>query len=316
MAVFSTLKATVAAATVAVVAACGGHGGCSGHDHDDHSPKNDFVVTPEATASHILVDSVEKANEIKEKITVAISEGGDAKTLFAEAAKEHSSCPSKENGGALGHFEYGQMVPEFENVIFDKEQPIETVLGPIETQFGQHLIIIESRINGDGSKDGNVPVVKKATASHILVEEEEKCKELKQQIESFEDQAAEFAKLAAENSKCPSGAQAGGNLGSFRQGQMVPEFDTVIFGAEYALNKVYGPVQTQFGYHLIFIHERSGVEEEAAKEEVKAEEEVKEEEVKEEKKEEEEAQSEASTEAPESEAAASEETTCSENAEL
>lgn len=89
----------------------------------------------------------------------------------------------------------------------------------------------------------------KATARHILVETEEVCLDLKQQIENGKD----FAQVAAEFSACPSGAQ-GGSLGEFGQGRMVPEFDAVVFSEE--LNKVHGPVKTDFGYHLIEITSR------------------------------------------------------------
>lgn len=89
-----------------------------------------------------------------------------------------------------------------------------------------------------------------ATARHILVETEEACDDLKSAIESGKD----FAELAAEFSACPSGQQ-GGSLGSFSPGQMVKEFDEVVFSGE--LNKVHGPVKTQFGYHLIEITERT-----------------------------------------------------------
>jgi len=244
---------SIAAICVTGVVACGGPG-CS---HGDSSG-----INPEATASHILVETIEKAEEIKAKFAEVEADG--VAKLFAELAKEHSKCPSKENGGSLGHFESGQMVEEFEKVIFDQENQINIVHGPVETQFGQHLILIENRLNADGSKDGNVPVVKKATASHILVDgddAEEKINSIKEQILAAEDQQAKFAELAAEHSKCPSGTQAGGNLGSFRQGQMVPEFDQVIFGADNALLVVHGPIVTQFGQHLIFITERTGIEE-------------------------------------------------------
>ena len=88
-----------------------------------------------------------------------------------------------------------------------------------------------------------------ATARHILVELEEVCLDLKTKIEGGMD----FAEVAAEFSSCPSGKQ-GGSLGSFGPGQMVKEFDEVVFRGE--LNKVLGPVKTQFGYHLIEITSR------------------------------------------------------------
>ena len=88
-----------------------------------------------------------------------------------------------------------------------------------------------------------------ATARHILVSTEEKCNELKTAIE----QGADFAQVARENSSCPS-SRDGGNLGSFGRGQMVPEFDQVVFSAP--VNVVQGPVKTQFGYHLLEVTSR------------------------------------------------------------
>ena len=88
-----------------------------------------------------------------------------------------------------------------------------------------------------------------AAARHILVSSEEKCLELKKEIEN----GADFAEVAKKNSSCPSG-RSGGDLGTFGPGQMVKEFDEVVFSAE--LNKVQGPVQTQFGYHLLEVTSR------------------------------------------------------------
>lgn len=90
----------------------------------------------------------------------------------------------------------------------------------------------------------------KAKARHILVSSEEKCNEIKKQIESGRD----FAEMARVYSSCPSGKQ-GGALGEFSPGEMVPEFDTVVFNQE--VGKVHGPVKTDFGYHLIEITSRT-----------------------------------------------------------
>ena len=89
-----------------------------------------------------------------------------------------------------------------------------------------------------------------AKARHILVPSEDVCLEIKTKIEG----GADFAALAAEHSECPSGKQ-GGDLGEFSPGQMVREFDQVVFTEE--LGKVHGPVKTQFGFHLIEITERN-----------------------------------------------------------
>ena len=91
----------------------------------------------------------------------------------------------------------------------------------------------------------------KATARHILVDTQEKCEKVKKQI----DGGSDFAEMARQHSKCPSGKQGGGDLGEFSPGQMVPEFDSVVFSQE--IGRVHGPVQTQFGYHLIEITSRT-----------------------------------------------------------
>jgi len=90
----------------------------------------------------------------------------------------------------------------------------------------------------------------KASARHILVKTEQACEDLKTQIEGGTD----FAEAAKAHSDCPSG-KSGGDLGEFSPGQMVREFDDVVFSAE--LGKVHGPVRTQFGYHLIEITDRT-----------------------------------------------------------
>jgi peptidyl-prolyl cis-trans isomerase C len=88
-----------------------------------------------------------------------------------------------------------------------------------------------------------------ATARHILVASEEECNGLKSEIEngtSFED-------IAKKHSQCPSGSK-GGDLGKFGPGQMVPEFDKAVFSGDVGV--LYGPIKTQFGYHLLEVTSR------------------------------------------------------------
>ncbi len=99
-------------------------------------------------------------------------------------------------------------------------------------------------------RQGSETIMATAAARHILVETQEQCEDLKQQIEA----GADFAELAQKHSKCPSGRQ-GGDLGTFGPGQMVKEFDDVVFSAD--VGKVQGPVQTQFGYHLVEVTSRT-----------------------------------------------------------
>lgn len=88
-----------------------------------------------ASARHILVNTEEECNALKKQI----EEGAD----FADVAKEHSTCPSGRKGGELGTFGPGQMVKEFDEVVFSGE--VNTVLGPVKTQFGYHLLEVTSR---------------------------------------------------------------------------------------------------------------------------------------------------------------------------
>jgi len=87
-----------------------------------------------ASARHILVDSEEKANALKAEI-----EGGKD---FAEVAKENSSCPSSAQGGELGEFGPGQMVPEFDKICFSADLGVVHV---VQTQFGYHLVEVTAR---------------------------------------------------------------------------------------------------------------------------------------------------------------------------
>ena len=88
-----------------------------------------------ANARHILVETQEQCEEIKRQI-----EGG---ADFAELAREHSQCPSGQRGGDLGEFSPGQMVQEFDTVVFSGD--LGKIHGPVQTQFGYHLIEITSR---------------------------------------------------------------------------------------------------------------------------------------------------------------------------
>ncbi len=97
--------------------------------------ENMFMNQATVTAKHILVDSAEKAGEIKAEIL-----NGKA---FEDAAFEYSTCPSNAQGGNLGAFSKGQMVPEFEEAAFGME--VGAVSEPVQTQFGYHLIKVEDK---------------------------------------------------------------------------------------------------------------------------------------------------------------------------
>jgi peptidyl-prolyl cis-trans isomerase C len=93
----------------------------------------------EVRARHILVDSKEQARELFEKVAYG--------TDFAELAKQHSKDPgSKDQGGDLGYFSKGQMVPQFEEAAFKLQKG--EVSQPFQTQFGWHIIKVDDRRAG------------------------------------------------------------------------------------------------------------------------------------------------------------------------
>merc|ERR1719491_336433 len=104
-----------------------------------------------ARASHILVSTEEECNEIKAKIA-------GKELSFTKAAETFSNCPSKSKGGSLGEFEPGQMVAEFDDVVFEndpkKASDIGAVVGPVKTQFGYHLIRVDKRFENQQKTDG------------------------------------------------------------------------------------------------------------------------------------------------------------------
>jgi peptidyl-prolyl cis-trans isomerase C len=97
-------------------------------------------INVKAEASHILIkggaEAVNKLEELKVEI-------GDNPAKFSAYAQQFSDCPSGSKGGSLGRFGPGAMVKEFDQIVFS--EAVGVVHGPIKTQFGQHLILINER---------------------------------------------------------------------------------------------------------------------------------------------------------------------------
>lgn len=109
---------------------------------DEIKEKYEQEIT-EVEARHILVEDEELANEIKEKL----DKGED----FAELAKEHSTDEgSAKEGGKLGFFGVGQMVPEFEATAFELE--IDTISEPVQSNYGFHIIQVTDKREKEDSE--------------------------------------------------------------------------------------------------------------------------------------------------------------------
>lgn len=180
----------------------------------------------------------------QEIATKAKAEGAD----FAALAREYSECPSSADGGNLGNFMAGQMVPEFSKATM--KLAIGDVSDVVESSFGYHVI-----------RRQEVEVIPKASAKHILVQykgsmragpeitrTKEEALALIQECQKRLEAGEKFEDLAREHSDCPS-TKDGGDLGEFSQGMMHPVFDDATFGCE--VGATTGIVETPFGYHVI-----------------------------------------------------------------
>lgn len=105
---------------------------------DNYGPPPEAI---QATASHILVETPLEAQICRDMIA-----NGEAS--FADCAIDFSTCPSASKGGSLGTFTPGTMVPEFDKVVFNPETKVGQILGPIQTDFGYHVILLEKRTGG------------------------------------------------------------------------------------------------------------------------------------------------------------------------
>lgn len=123
--------------------------------------KNLFKTAEMVKASHILVETEEKANEILEDITDGLS--------FEEAAQQFSSCPSKSAGGDLGQFGRGQMVPEFEEAAFAMKKG--EISEPIKTQFGYHIIKLIDHIS---ARDSSLEEVKEDIRKNCVIAKQDR----------------------------------------------------------------------------------------------------------------------------------------------
>lgn len=101
--------------------------------YDEHS--EEFMLPERWRASHILVDTLEGAEDIKEKL--------DEGDLFEELAKETSKDATSKQGGDIGYFSKGQLIPEFEEACFKLE--VGQISDIVQTQFGYHIVKLTDR---------------------------------------------------------------------------------------------------------------------------------------------------------------------------
>ncbi|MGM0623063.1 MAG: foldase protein PrsA [Campylobacterota bacterium] len=97
-------------------------------------------ASEQVRARHILVESEKEAKKYIDQL----QKSSDVKSDFQKLAQQHSTCPSAQQGGDLGFFGQGQMVPEFESEVFDLEVGEFTDV-PVKTEFGYHVILLDDK---------------------------------------------------------------------------------------------------------------------------------------------------------------------------
>ena len=199
---------------------------------------------------HILIEikpseesvknSLDKANNIRNKIL-------NGEISFDDAAKTYSADPgSKDQGGNLGYVPRGTFVQEFDKVVFTVEKNILTE--PVKTQYGHHIIEVLERTG------------EKVLARHILIRTEttdldkkktyDTINNIKNDIINFDD----FYKAAADFSDDKTSNSSGGFLGMIDlEYYQVPELKKEI--STIKTKTISNPIETDFGYHLIWVDE-------------------------------------------------------------
>ncbi|GAB0056781.1 Chaperone SurA [Candidatus Magnetaquicoccaceae bacterium FCR-1] len=206
----------------------------------------------------LAVDGSTSASKVAEKAELAEKLAGRLRTgeSLANLAGQFSDDPSGIEGGEIGWFKQGEIMPELETVVFAM-RPGE-VTKPIRTPQGYHVVVVlESRQGKGTGGSGQV----KVRARHILLKvgegagggEERQVLEKLQKIRQELMKGADFAKVAREISQDGS-AKDGGELGWFGPGMMVAPFEEAAFRLR--PNELSQPVRTPFGWHLILVEEK------------------------------------------------------------
>ncbi len=269
-------RSVFALVLVVVLAACGGAGG--------------------SVAATVNGEDIDR--ELLERMVRAQldSQGVDPEDLEAEERSERVEPLQRQMLTALIQFEVLEQVAEdfdveiseeeldeaFEEQVaqFGGEEAYQAETGMTEEEFRNLLVATQVRVDAlftELTEDVGEDELREAyeaqvetrfatrSVRHILVESEEEADEV---VEELED-GADFGELAAEVSQDPGSAPNGGEYGAEPRGQYVEEFDDAVWNAD--IGELVGPVETQFGFHVIEVTDEETVEFEDARDELEEE---------------------------------------------
>lgn len=225
-------------------------------DVQDYKARYKNELPPLLSISHLLVAieaSDDQAAEVEAQATAIIDrlkKGED----FATLAQQYSSdAGSREDGGDLGYFPRGRMVPAFEEEAFAL-RPGE-ISAPVKTKFGYHIIKVEA-VSGDEVRARHILIPLQPSARDVKTAYD-KALDLAKEAQSGED----FAELAREHSAHEETAKKGGRLpGPFTQENLPSEFSDVL--KTMRMGEVSAPIKTEFGWHVVKVNDdQDGVKE-------------------------------------------------------
>lgn len=205
--------------------------------------------------SHILIrteneDTLEAYNKTLEVIK-RLKNGED----FSKVADETSNDQSvTRNHGYLGWFTALQLVWPFEKAMY--ELPLNEISEPIKSDYGYHIIKVHNRRPAWGQVNARhiMKMSNERMTKEMQAKKYQEILDIKKRLDAGED----FATLAMELSDDKASAQKGGELGWFGIGRMVREFEKATFELE--PGETSEIVKTQFGYHIINLNDKRGVE--------------------------------------------------------
>lgn len=192
--------------------------------------------------------SVTEARETAESLRQQILDGRD----FREVAVAESDASNALEGGDMGWRAESQLPSLVAPVVPDMVPGVPSEV--LENNSGFHLVMVMDKRGGEQQE-----FIEQHRVRHILIrpseavtetQAEQRVREVYQQLQN----GADFAELARELSDDPVSGSDGGNLGWVSPGQMVPEFEQAMLAAD--IGEIYGPVRSQFGWHILQVQER------------------------------------------------------------
>ena len=192
--------------------------------------------------------SVRQARNLADNLRQQILDGRD----FREVAVAESDASNALEGGDMGWRPESQLPSLVAPVVPDLEPGVPSAV--LENNSGFHLVMVMDKRGGEQQQ-----IIEQHKVRHILVrpsaavteaQAEQRIRDIYRQLQD----GADFAELARELSDDPVSGSDGGNLDWVSPGQMVPEFEQAMLDAD--VGEIYGPVRSQFGWHILQVQER------------------------------------------------------------